>query len=83
MKAFYEYSPVQDFWHKSVCKLNDLYLRTVGDKHPYVRPTRTAQESSDKIYDLLMADKPCMVARFGGSELYCIANYLGVKGPGT
>ena len=83
-RAFYEYTPLQEFWHKSACKLNDFYLRTFGDRHPYSRPSVTPQEASDKIYRLLMADKPCMIARFGGGELYCIANYLGVQqGPGN
>lgn len=82
MKAkedFYTYPPLQQFWHKGVCKLNDLYLKTFGDRHPYSRPSATPQEASDKIYRLLTADKPCMIARFGGGELYCIANYLGVR----
>ena len=79
MRPFYEYNRIQEGWHKAVCKLNDLYLRKFGDRHPYQKPAWTAQESSDRIYDLLMADRPCMIARFGGSELYCIANYLGVR----
>lgn len=32
------------------------------------------------IYDKLMEDKPCMIARFGSTELSCLVNYLGVKG---
>lgn len=35
--------------------------------------------ASQIIYDKLMADEPCMIARFGSSELFCICNYLGVK----
>jgi hypothetical protein len=31
------------------------------------------------IYDLLNADKPCMIARFGATELTTMVNYLGVK----
>jgi hypothetical protein len=34
---------------------------------------------SERIYSRLMADKPCMIARFGSTELTCLANYLGVK----
>lgn len=34
---------------------------------------------SEMIYDLLSADKPCMVARYGGFELSTVVNYLGVK----
>ena len=83
-RAFYEYPFLKELWHKSACKLNAFYLRTFGDRHPYSRPKASPQESSDKIYRLLMADNPCMIARFGGGELYCIANYLGVRqGPGS
>lgn len=35
--------------------------------------------ASDMIYELLSADKPCMVARFGGFELTIVVNYLGVN----
>lgn len=34
--------------------------------------------ASKLIYDVLMDDKPCMIARFGSTELTCLANYLGV-----
>lgn len=33
---------------------------------------------SDIIYNLLMSDKPCMVARYGSTEMSCMINYLGV-----
>jgi hypothetical protein len=31
------------------------------------------------IYNYLISDKPCMIARFGSSELTCLLNYKGVK----
>ena len=31
------------------------------------------------IYDILKKEKPCMIARFGSTELTCMHNYLGVK----
>ena len=33
------------------------------------------------IYDKLMEDKPCMIARFGSTELTTVVNYLGIKNP--
>ncbi|MCW0483184.1 hypothetical protein [Gaoshiqia sediminis] len=30
------------------------------------------------IFDLLTSDKPCMIARFGSTELTCLANYSGI-----
>jgi hypothetical protein len=35
--------------------------------------------ASEIIYDVLMSDKSCMIARFGSTELTCLSNYLGVK----
>ena len=34
------------------------------------------QSSNDKIYNLLAADNPCMISRFGTTEINCINNYL-------
>ncbi|NEU10254.1 hypothetical protein GZH53_18165 [Flavihumibacter sp. R14] len=34
------------------------------------------QSANDKIYNLLIDDSPCMIARFGTVELICINNYL-------
>lgn len=33
---------------------------------------------SDIIYNLIISDKPCMVARYGSTELSCVVNYMGV-----
>lgn len=34
--------------------------------------------ASDMIYQLLISNRPCMIARFGSTELSCMVNYLGV-----
>lgn len=34
---------------------------------------------SDMIYNLLTSDSPCMISRFGATELTTMVNYLGVK----
>lgn len=34
---------------------------------------------SDIIYETLISKEPCMIARYGATELMCIINYLGVK----
>ena len=36
-------------------------------------------KASQIIYDALMENKPCMIARFGAFELNTMVNYLGVK----
>ncbi len=35
--------------------------------------------ANELIYKQLIAEKPCMIARFGAFELSCLVNYLGVK----
>ncbi len=39
------------------------------------------QSANDKIYNLLSSGKPCMIARFGTTEINCINNYLCVHSP--
>lgn len=34
------------------------------------------QSSNDKIYNLLISGEPCMISRFGTTEINCINNYL-------
>lgn len=34
------------------------------------------ESANDKIYSLLSSDQPCMISRFGTTELICINNYL-------
>lgn len=37
------------------------------------------QYANELIYQKLMGDKPCMIGRFGSTEMLCLTNYLGVK----
>lgn len=57
-----------------------IYNKTFG-KH-YYEPNgviKNADEANDLIYDLLSSGKPCMIARYGATELNSIVNYIGVK----
>ena len=38
--------------------------------------------SNDLIYSYLVSDQPCMITRFGSTELTCLMNYIGVKNKG-
>jgi hypothetical protein len=38
-----------------------------------------ADVASKIIYDALTSDKPCMIARFGSTELACLMNYIGIN----
>lgn len=44
----------------------------------YDRGITDPDKVSELIYNLLDSGKPCMVARFGSTELYALTNYLGV-----
>ncbi|PHK08841.1 hypothetical protein VF11_37255 [Nostoc linckia z14] len=35
--------------------------------------------ANELIYDALTDSKPCMIARFGSTEMLCLTNYVGVK----
>ncbi len=49
-------------------------------KNPYKLISEyDGSKSSELIYNALISDKPCMIARFGATELHCLYNYLGVK----
>jgi len=37
------------------------------------------EKAAHIIYDALISDKPCMIARFGNNEIVTMCNYLGVK----
>lgn len=39
------------------------------------------QSSNDRIYELLASGRPCMIARFGTTEINCVNNYLCIHSP--
>lgn len=54
-------------------------IRCMADWH--LKPSDSlydAQQTSDKIKSLLESDKPCMIARYGSTELACVSNYLSI-----
>lgn len=65
-------------------KIKDYVIR--GLKHGYRKITGKTflnpecdcdrQSSNDKIYNLLSSGKPCMISRFGTTEINCVDNYL-------
>lgn len=59
--------------------LRKLYAKAfIGELPPYDRGVTDFNQASELIYDLLVSGKPCMVARFGSTELLALTNYLGV-----
>jgi hypothetical protein len=60
--------------------LRKIYTKAFG-VIPTAKPECEIQPdiASELIYNRLTDDKPCMVARFGSTELTCISNYVGIK----
>ena len=47
---------------------------------PHVAYEEDLDKSNQMIYDLLAGDKPCMIGRFGGFEMFTAINYMYVSG---
>ncbi|NPD91120.1 hypothetical protein HPS56_01890 [Prevotella sp. PMUR] len=57
-----------------------LYGKVIGYEKPSpVIMEKDRNKVSRLIYDMLSADGPCMIARFGANEMGCVLNYLDVK----
>jgi hypothetical protein len=67
------------FLLKVLRKLNRKYLAKKPQKPESIQDPDMA---SQIIYDMLIKDEPCMIARFGSTELSCLRNYLGIKAKG-
>lgn len=60
--------------------LRKLYSKAFGGYQlPPLQREEDPDKASEMIYNLLMQDKPCMIARFGAFELATLVNYLGVQ----
>lgn len=64
----------------SLKSLRTFYLSFFKKKQNYKTDSiQNPDEVSQIIYDALMADTPCMIARFGSNELKALINYQSVK----
>lgn len=60
--------------------LRKLYTKAFGDYQlPALQREEDPDKASEMIYNLLSSDKPCMIARFGSTEMLALVNYLGVN----
>lgn len=72
-------------------KIKDIIVRVLRKCYACISGTQylppdcecDRQVSNDLIYDLLKEGNPCMIARFGTTEINCINNYLCVHGKET
>lgn len=59
--------------------LRKVYGKLFGSKSStYDRGITDPDKASELIYNLLASGKPCMIARYGSTEMFAITNYLGV-----
>lgn len=64
------------YLYKSISKVIHFFYKE--DKE-MVKREIDPNKISQIIYDLLVSDKPLMIARYGSTELMCMVNFLGVK----
>lgn len=64
--------------HKILCKIRS-YVELCHKPEVSIVAEKNPDVVSELIYNKLIAPEPCMIARFGATELYCLANYLGIK----
>ncbi len=59
--------------------LRKVYRRAFGSWQPSLPEVTDPQQASDAIYERLASGNPCMIGRFGATEMACITNYLGIR----
>lgn len=60
--------------------LHRLYTRFLRDyQFSPLQREENPNKASNMIYNFLVQDKPCMIARFGSTEFAALVNYLGVN----
>lgn len=59
--------------------LRKLYSKVSTPKVQHLEYGSDPEVASGMIYNLLSSGEPCMIARYGSTELSAIANYMGIK----
>lgn len=67
-----------NYYHYILKGMRRLYTRVRLSLLPPVAKIMDPENASKLICDLLSSDKPCMIARFGSTELSAVVNYLGI-----
>lgn len=71
---------MNDLSHLFLKVCRKLYIKTfVPSAYSINTCNQDPESASQIIQEYLMANKPCMLARFGSNELTCLCNYLSVK----
>lgn len=66
-------------FQKVCCKWRSIYESAFGEKKHRIACEDNADRAAITIYNALTSTEPCMIARFGSTELYCLTNYLAYK----
>lgn len=74
-----QYSFFEKVIHRITGELRRLYEITHPGCIPITKRIVDPNLTSDIIYNHMISDSPCMIARFGSVELYSVTNYLGVQ----
>lgn len=73
------YSLFEKVVHRTTGEMRRIYEFLHPDCIPITKRIVDPDIASDIIYEHIVSDRPCMIARYGGSELYSVTNYLGVQ----
>ena len=77
-----DYSFFEKAIHRIATEIRELYIKTHPGCMDHLDRVTDHEVASEMMYKTLSSDKPVMIARFGGSELNAMTNYLGVlNGP--
>ena len=71
---------IKNLWIYALKTLRKIYLTLPGVK-PETKPTceQDSENAAELIYNALISYEPCMIARFGSTEMTCLCNYIGIK----
>jgi hypothetical protein len=58
--------------------LRKIYTKCFGTCLHNLQRETDPDKASEMIYNLLVSDKPCMIARFGSTEFCCLLNYISI-----
>ncbi|MBE9599521.1 hypothetical protein [Pedobacter sp. MC2016-24] len=64
---------------KALRKIHSLYSNKVVLSGRNWNMFSNKEYSNDLIFKILMSDQPCMIARFGSTEMLSLVNYMGIK----
>jgi hypothetical protein len=65
--------------HKFLKALRYIYIRALRKEKKHDGNVSSIDDVGAYIYDILSSGKPCMIARYGYTELDAVCNYLGVR----